>query len=160
MSHDALATGKFRSLRIAWMVTWGMLAVLLCVLWCRSHWYLDVLTKVNSAKIQTTIGSQLDGIYFVRFNAETAYKGTGNPYSSHGWRYKSLYPSYGHEGWRFAWKSSRDIHIAVPHWFVALIAALIASAVRFGTRFSVRDLLIAMTAVAVLFGLAISLAAE
>ena len=29
---------RFRKLRIAWSVAWGVLAVLLCVLWVRSYW--------------------------------------------------------------------------------------------------------------------------
>ena len=32
---------KFRNLRIAWSVGWGVLAVLLCVLWVRSYWRFD-----------------------------------------------------------------------------------------------------------------------
>ena len=32
---------KYRKLRIAWSVFWGVACVLLVVLWARSDWYLD-----------------------------------------------------------------------------------------------------------------------
>jgi hypothetical protein len=32
---------RFRKLRIAWSVVWGLLAVLLIVLWVRSYWWSD-----------------------------------------------------------------------------------------------------------------------
>src|SRR3954451_17185227 len=32
---------RFRKLRIAWSVFWGLAAVLLIVLWVRSFWYAD-----------------------------------------------------------------------------------------------------------------------
>ena len=35
---------KYRKLRIAWSVAWGVVAVLLCVLWVRSYWWFDVLS--------------------------------------------------------------------------------------------------------------------
>jgi hypothetical protein len=34
---------RFRKLRIAWSVAWGLLAVLLVVLWVRSYWHQDEL---------------------------------------------------------------------------------------------------------------------
>ena len=34
---------RFRKLRIVWSVAWGMVAVLLCVLWVRSYWTGDYL---------------------------------------------------------------------------------------------------------------------
>ena len=32
---------KYRKLRIAWSVAWGVVAVLLCVLWVRSYWWAE-----------------------------------------------------------------------------------------------------------------------
>jgi hypothetical protein len=34
---------KYRKLRIAWSVAWGIVAVLLVVLWVRSYWRMDQL---------------------------------------------------------------------------------------------------------------------
>src|SRR5690349_16513123 len=33
---------KYRKLRLAWSVAWGVVAVLLCILWVRSYWSLDL----------------------------------------------------------------------------------------------------------------------
>ena len=36
---------RFRKLRIAWSVVWGLAAVLLIVLWVRSYWWVDQITR-------------------------------------------------------------------------------------------------------------------
>ena len=33
---------RYRKLRIAWSVAWGLLAVILIALWVRSYWWMDV----------------------------------------------------------------------------------------------------------------------
>src|SRR5262245_56059937 len=45
-SHQHLMTRPrlIRGLRIAWSVWWGILCVLLVVLWVRSYWFKDELT--------------------------------------------------------------------------------------------------------------------
>src|SRR5689334_14765186 len=35
---ETKSPARFRKLRIAWSVTWGVAAVLVCVLWVRSYW--------------------------------------------------------------------------------------------------------------------------
>src|SRR5262245_65176378 len=43
--HDVrivLTVMRFRKLRIAWSVGWGLVAVLLVVLWVRSYWRIDM----------------------------------------------------------------------------------------------------------------------
>src|SRR4051794_17100143 len=53
---------KYRKLRIAWSVAWGVAAVLLCVLWVRSYYYEDWLvgglTRSQSFNVVST-NSQL-----------------------------------------------------------------------------------------------------
>src|SRR5215212_8964377 len=41
---------RFRKLRIAWSVFWGLAAVLLIVLWVRSYWWWDELYTPTSVK--------------------------------------------------------------------------------------------------------------
>src|SRR5687768_3936293 len=36
---------RYRKLRIAWSVGWGLVAVLLCVLWVRSYWRHEVIGR-------------------------------------------------------------------------------------------------------------------
>src|SRR5262245_26868849 len=40
---------KYRKLRIAWSITWGVMATLLCVLWVRSYWW-DEAIQIAPAK--------------------------------------------------------------------------------------------------------------
>src|SRR4051794_33980026 len=39
---------KYRKLRIAWSVVWGLAAVLLIVLWVRSYWWQDTVYRPSS----------------------------------------------------------------------------------------------------------------
>ena len=50
---------KYRKLRIAWSVAWGVMAVLVCVMWVRSYWRGDYVNWVRSAP---------HGIQFKSFN--------------------------------------------------------------------------------------------
>src|SRR5262245_56414702 len=54
---------KYRKLRIAWSVAWGLLAVLVCVLWVRSYWHYDYvegfIDRHPPFRIETTNGQVL-----------------------------------------------------------------------------------------------------
>jgi len=47
----------YRKLRIAWSVACGIVAVLLCVLWVRSHWRHDSLAVAVSRSTLLVVGS-------------------------------------------------------------------------------------------------------
>lgn len=34
---------KYRKLRMGWSVGWGVVVVMLCVLWVRSYWWIDTV---------------------------------------------------------------------------------------------------------------------
>src|SRR6185369_8713105 len=36
---------RYRKLRIAWSTLWGLVAVLLCILWVRSYWRVDIVER-------------------------------------------------------------------------------------------------------------------
>jgi hypothetical protein len=55
---------KYRKLRIAWSVAWGLLAVSLCVLWVRSYYVPFRLLRANAARSEA-IGVQSNGGQFV-----------------------------------------------------------------------------------------------
>src|SRR5262245_7567786 len=42
---------KYRKLRIAWSVAWGVIAVLLCVLWVRSYWWMDAAFRASATNV-------------------------------------------------------------------------------------------------------------
>src|SRR5689334_7673711 len=54
---------KYRKLRIAWLAMWGLLTVLLLVLWVRSYWWIDVIdwfgskTLISAAMSRGQFGS-------------------------------------------------------------------------------------------------------
>lgn len=85
---------RFRKLRIAWTTAWLLLAAALCVLWWRSYWKVDQLTKCDVNHIRTTIGSQSGEVYFGRDDLTggpryTSYNILSGAYQIpiHGWKY-------------------------------------------------------------------------
>ena len=76
---------KHRKLRIAWSVAWGVVAVLLCVLWVRSYWVGNVvqvpLASLGCFQTQTVRGRLIVTIYWgTHFSADWAMH--QNPYEN------------------------------------------------------------------------------
>ena len=140
---------KYRKLRIAWSVAWGMVAVLLCVLWVRSQWRVDV------------IGGPITADWSVGF---LSYPGA----SGLGFEKRSLIPTwtmandttvrwlllngdlYSSPLWGgVIWRNGSYV---APDWFLISIAFCLAALPWIRWRFSLRTLLIATTLVAVGLG--------
>ena len=51
---------RFRKLRIAWSVVWGLACVLLIALWVRSYWYWDDVTIASIPPCAYGIGIIVD----------------------------------------------------------------------------------------------------
>jgi hypothetical protein len=142
----------FRKLRIAFSVVCGIVCLLLILLWARSYWATDLISRIDSRKIATTFGSQYGALYFAHFDAEIAYTGTGNSSAPRQWAYKSLGGYHANNG-LFVWKRSESsLKAALPHWAVAILALMIGAGSWLPWRFSLRSLLIATTLVALLLG--------
>src|SRR6187200_821987 len=47
MGGTGIRAMKYRKLRIAWSVAWGVVAVLLCAMWLRSYWRKDYIRRVE-----------------------------------------------------------------------------------------------------------------
>jgi hypothetical protein len=145
---------RFRKLRIAWSVGWGLAALLLIVLWVRSYWCVDIY------------GKQLSDV-----NGFTLLSRNGAVYCAIGRSIKGQELAMDLDvTWRFilAWinvveaerTTSRHFVIAndgmitivrVPDWcLLGLTTALVAAP--WIRRFSLRTLLIATTLVAVVLG--------
>jgi hypothetical protein len=140
---------RYRKLQIAWSVGWGLLAVLLIVLWVRSYYVFDYVSRINA--FSTTIGSNAGALSFEQVDLKLE---RGVSSRSHGWRHKAVKPSQLPTG--FSWRhvpSLGTLRIQIPYWplFVATAAAATFPGVAW--RFSLRTLLIATTLVAVLLGL-------
>jgi hypothetical protein len=141
---------RFRKLRIAWSIGWGLLATLLCVLWVRSYRTLDNvaghLPGVNAVSCTSAYGRVAVGVvnqaapwkWNMHSNVldETSYGG----------------PPKGPRRWFVMHKSPAHSGLAVPHGFLMLLAAFSVGLPWMPWRFSLRALLIATTIVGVLLG--------
>ena len=148
---------RFRKLRIAWSVAWGVVAVLLIVLWVRSYWRWDEVggrTGIHTAFVFFSWQARIEWYtwpmddplpFSIGTYTDADHLNFANPHKHLGipnW----LDFSYINNG--------REFVLAAPHCFVALIAAMISVApwIRWSKRFRLHTLLIAMTLVAVILG--------
>src|SRR6476620_9350131 len=141
---------KFRKLRIAWSVFWGLACVLLIVLWVRSYWWVDMVSKTT-----TTSSGWRVCLFSGRLSARW---GPGwRPINKLHWALSRpieetpAYPSDDVLGF-----SLRRGYFSIPIWCAAVMSGLLApipwwlSKIPWSRRFSLRTLLIATTLVAVL----------
>jgi hypothetical protein len=147
---------KYRKLRIAWSVTWGLVAVLLIVLWVRSYWWQDCIVgnlgpHVNLLNISSDAG-QLKYVD-IRRNDISPTKFTIMSRRSDEIMKKvsgfdsNLVAGFGVRLAPNTWS------IAVPHWFAVVLFATLATLPWIRWRFTIRTLLIVTTLVAVVLGL-------
>jgi hypothetical protein len=145
---------RFRKLRIAWSVFWGLACVLLIVLWVRSYYRYDMLSRLTPRFLQTTIYSRDGTVAFSQMDLRQISQN-----QPHGWSLSSdgAFTS-NRKGWYF-WAHVRGAwELGIPHWLIVSMIALSASVPWlpwWSSRFSVRTLLIARTLVAVVLGLAV-----
>ncbi len=142
---------RFRKLRIAWSVFWGLAAVLLVVLWVRSYWQTGCFERQSPPSF--FIHSQRGQLTFMSGLPERVRLGmlNGNMYFNPA----TISPP---PVWGFgAAKSAGIISLLfLPYWPVVLLAAVLAAAPWLHRlRFSLRTLLIATTLVAVVLGLVV-----
>jgi hypothetical protein len=140
---------KYRKLRITWSVAWGVVAVLLCVLWVRSYWYVDTFS----------LGSYGNTHWLGSISGELRYaKPRGQ---AHSLQWNTLpRESLRRESPRGSILGFRGVMISsgipiVPHWFPLTIFTTLATVPWIKWRFSLRALLIATTLVAVVLGLVV-----
>lgn len=160
---------KFRKLRMAWSVGWGVVALLLVVLWVRSYWWRDPLVIFVSAGRSIHIISMHGGASVAYINDSPFTNKSANPTADYvlgrslfsevnrSKRIPSSYrpPELYHAALR--WNVYDDgIRINLPYWCLVLTSFAFASASwtsAFMCRFSLRTLLISMALVAVTLGL-------
>jgi hypothetical protein len=142
-----------RRFRIGVSVFFAVLTVLLCGLWVRSYWVTDLISRIDSRSIATTIGSRYGTIYFAYFDAAIGYKGTANSAAPREWAYKAVDVYTSSDG-PFAWRRDlASLHVVVPFWLIVIVAVSCGGVLWLPLRFSVRTLFIAVTLVALLLGL-------
>jgi hypothetical protein len=138
---------KYRKLRITWSVAWGLLAVLLCVLWVRSATHGDFLLVLGHQI--TSMGGT------IRFDENFVYRG---PVESAP-QIHSMWDS------RLMWTTVEPQFVQefatgtrVRHPYLIAGAFTLAGMVWLPSRFRLRTLLIATTLVAVVLGLIVWIA--
>jgi hypothetical protein len=170
---------KFRKLRSTWSVMWGLLAVLLCVLWVRSCWRFDQIIRktstfnyyfaVTSARGQVSFGGCNDAILSTIVKEDWVYCG----FAMDGVSNKSgtpipVFPIDISDRAILLWPhykspfvagpfGSTSYELGVPYWLPVILACAFAATawLPWANRFSVRTLLIATTFVAGVLGLAV-----
>src|SRR5262245_14720252 len=132
---------RFRKLRIAWSVVWGLLAVLLIVLWVRSYWWRDIVEKLTASQ-RFQIESRTGRISFWQFNPGAGFRrppeylplllkaGSIGQFYSRCPVALASQRSYWNQAstmafGRFGTESQRVTFI--PYWFPALISATLAT---------------------------------
>lgn len=140
----------FRYLRIAWSVTWGLLGVLVCLLWVRSYWWADIVEAPSPL---------YTGVMSAHGSLRVVWKTGLVPTPSAGWSTSTI--SAGQVGRAqtrilgFTYKPNRTgFVVQLPDWFLVLSLGALATLPWLPWRFSLRTLLIAMTVFAVGLGMA------
>ena len=139
---------KRRKLRIAWSVGWGLVAVLLCVLWVRSYTLAYVFGVNSNHGFATSQGTLLLNKPIGLLQKMS----TG-----------TISPNRGHNGRWGIFHCPLDVFnlvlgsggVAIPIWAAVVTLALLALVAWTPTQFSLMFVFIAMTLVAVVLGLCV-----
>jgi hypothetical protein len=126
---------KYRKLRIAWSVAWGITCILLILLWGRSRNKIDSIAAGYWPGHLILVESYLSDVY-VGF-----YSGPVSLYRLSNEIRPSVY-----------FPTLKTAALVVPLWALVLVGAVAASIPWIRWRFSLRTLLIATTLVAVVLG--------
>ena len=143
---------RYRRLRIAWSVVWGLAAVLLCVLWVRSFWAADALRHCTPSTRYISASSEFGSIELANLPSTPAVRG---------WDYHRRAPLKA-PWWRcvlgdFDYMSHKDSWIVtVPFWLPTIGLLTVGISPYLLWRFSLRTLLIATTLIAVVLGLCVN----
>jgi hypothetical protein len=137
---------KYRKLRIAWTVAWGIAAVLLVGLWMRSYWWADLINIQYQWPCAVARGNA-----FYRFNLEwnSAFKRR--------YEFRAFHTELEVEE---IWLPTGNFNVigpsvTAPLWLIATASVVTSVFAWIPWRFSLRTLLIATTLVAVGLGLVV-----
>lgn len=144
---------RYRRLRIAWSVMWGVVAVLLCVLWVRSYYRADIVRSKALLAEAISVRGKLKLSRIDHFPASPNFD--SYPF---GERAAEVIDEHVH---RFSESNGFGLYggrsVLFPYSFAAA-CSLVMAAAAWVTRFSLRTMLVATTLIAVGLGLIIWLA--
>jgi hypothetical protein len=127
---------RFRKLRIAWSVGWGLLAVLLIALWVRSIYFVDGI-KYHSSGMLTAVATMKGAIGLSR---------KPSPILDTDWSYLTAPAPK---------QLPKGGVLFIPLWLVTTTVGGLSIVPWVPYRFSLRTLLIGTTLVAVVLGLVV-----
>ena len=145
------ALTKYRKLRIAWSVGWGLFWLLLIVFWIRSHWLVEQIVLPVTRTNSVAFGS-MPGAFMVGHTNEIPQK-YWHSQPAPKWL---QYFDDENDPWSDTVKFRLDDGVLVlPYWFgTVLLTAIVALPwLPLPRQFSLRTLLIGTTLVAVMLGL-------
>ena len=140
---------KYRKLRIAWSVGWGVVCLLMIALWVRSYWWGDSVSGFLFRGAPSFALMTYHGEFHLTVFQDSRPSA---------WKVASLdlvkYPiELPQFGFSFE-KQPNLLLLSVPVWFSVLISEFIVAASWLPWRFSLRTLLFLMTLIGVGLGLA------
>jgi hypothetical protein len=134
---------RFRKLRIAWSVIWGLAAVLLIVLWVRSEHHFDAVDSVMSAQGRLYLFPKVN--VFPTGDRDATVE-----------NYDHLHGAVTTiVAWNVQVTPAPGTGPIIPFWVPVFVLTLIAITPWLPQQFSLGSLLIATTLVAVVLGLAV-----
>jgi hypothetical protein len=143
---------RFRKLRIAWSVFWGLVAVLLVVLWVRSYWWCDGITCSRNCPI----GGAYSVEGRIRFNRIESLSTEKMSWDVSAMQITSAFSEF-EDIPMFSWVDTGPYReLSAPHWFLAAafgVLGIVPMLLQSKWRFSLRTLLIATALVALALGL-------
>jgi hypothetical protein len=138
---------RFRKLRIAWSVVFGVLCLLLIVLWVRSYWRADrCLVKISSTRMLDASSCWGEARVFIKSWSRAPIPAAG---------LESRPANRLHVLSVAGRPADSDLGMMIPHYSLALLAAGVAM-VPWIRRFSLRTLLIATALIAAFLASAVS----
>lgn len=134
---------RFRKLRVAWSMAWGVTAVLLGLLCVRSYWWMDVVERTSSTSSVEFRSN--GGSTYIFYDRRTPTL-PPPPARNAKWEFKSFLAA---PIWQPILEAQSSIQF--PGWLTVLVAGLVAAVpwIRWSTRFSLRALLVVTTLVAI-----------
>ena len=150
---------RLRKLRIAWSVGWGVLAVILCVLWVRSYWWQEQFVRISSSNNRYLTLGHCYGAVYLRTGDPLPRDLKAYPNRDEWYAYRDKANPYRAEKFLLKLKAQsglRGIHL--PHWLLMLLCCAVSGSPWLRRRFSLRTLLIATTLIALALGTIVWLA--
>ena len=159
---------KYRKLRNAWSVGWGVVATLVIVLWVRSNWWFDQYAGPGSNATYCGYTSVQGRVLLGKSNDPMLPTVLGTRWIWRQWdkaTNRALFPASvpsTYESVLLPWievnpnyyiQNGTSYEVVLPHWLFVVPFAILAAASWVRWRFSLRTLLIATTLVAILLGL-------